>query len=448
MNQPIIRVGILQNQETISFNLIGDYILNDKLKLSDRKFVALPNGKNVILRENNQFVFSDEELKFVPLRINSDVEKAEYKFEVENVLIGIDFHWEQRETETFEGIFYIKNKNGKLCLINEIEVERYLQSVISSEMNSESPYEYLKAHSIVSRSWLLAQLENRNNHRKVETQFQINDNERILWYDKTEHDDFDVCADDHCQRYQGLTRLRSNAALDAVKETFGQVLIHNNQVCDTRYSKCCGGISEEFQNVWQDVYHPYLRSIRDAENDDLIFPKSESDFENFIKSNPDAYCNTKDENLLKKVLNDFDLITKDFYRWKIEIKQLALKTLLEIKLGIDFGEIKALIPLERGKSGRIKKLKIVGTKKEFTIGKELEIRRALSEKHLYSSAFVVESVYKEGSEIPFKFILYGAGWGHGVGFCQIGGAVMASKGKRYDEILRHYFPDAELKKIY
>jgi len=448
MNQPKIRVGILQNQNSITFRIFGDHILNDKIKLKGGQFSVVPNGKNIFLKEGEQIVFSDESLKFVPLRSNKNVEDAKFKFEVENVVIGIDFHWEKKERESFEGIFSIINTNGKLTLINEIEVERYLQSVISSEMNSDSPFEYLKAHSVVSRSWLLAQLEGRKNIQEMNQQFQINENEKIVWYDKTDHTNFDVCADDHCQRYQGLTRLKHNAALQAVKETSGIVLVYDDKICDTRYSKSCGGITEEFQNVWQDSYHPYLQSIRDVENQNEKLPETEEEFANFIKSNPDAYCNTRDENLLSKVLNDFDLITRDFYRWKIEIKQLALKTLLEMKLGIDFGEIKNLIPVERGKSGRVIKLKIIGTKREYTIGKELEIRRALSEKHLYSSAFVIEPVYKENNEIPCKFIFHGAGWGHGVGFCQIGGAVMASEGKNYEEILMHYFPGAVLKRIY
>ncbi len=447
MNQPIIKVGILQNQDSITFKIYGGYILNNKIKLSDRKLKVLPNGKNLILQEKNEIIYSGESLSFEPLKVNKSIEDARYKFEVENVTIGIDFHWEQKEKESFEGSFKIINKQGKLILINEIEVERYLQSVISSEMNSESPFEYLKAHSIVSRSWLLAQLENRKNAVSMEKS-QVNENQKIVWYDKSEHTDFDVCADDHCQRYQGLTRLSNNLALEAVKDTSGIVLMYNDRICDARYSKSCGGITEEFQNVWQSVYYPYLKSIRDFDDKDEHLPKTEEEFEKFIKSSPEAYCNTKDESLLKKVLNEFDLITKDFYRWKIEIKQLALKTLLEMKLGIDFGEIKELIPLERGKSGRIIKLKIVGTKKEYIIGKELEIRRALSEKHLYSSAFIVEPIFKDNSEIPCKFIFYGAGWGHGVGFCQIGGAVMASKGKSFEEILKHYFPGAELRKIY
>jgi stage II sporulation protein D len=447
MNQPKIRVGILENQDFISFKIYGDYVLNEKLKFRDKILKAIPNGSKILLKENDTIIFSDIKLDFVPVQLNSRIEDARYKFAVENVVIGIDFHWEQKEKQIFEGSFSIINKNGKLKLINQLDVERYLQSVVSSEMNSESPFEYLKAHSIISRSWLLAQL-NSKRELKLKSKFQITEDEKIVWRDKTEHEDFDVCADDHCQRYQGLTRLASNRALDAVRETYGMVLIYDDEICDTRYSKCCGGITEEFQNVWQDVHYPYLKSVYDSENQNQAFPKTEEEFEKFIKSKPDAYCNTNNEDLLKKVLNDFDLITKDFFRWKIEIKQLALKTLLEIKLGIDFGEIKNLIPIERGKSGRIKKLKIVGTKREFIIGKELEIRRALSEKHLYSSAFVVEPIYKDGSEIPCKFILNGAGWGHGVGFCQIGGVVMAANGKSYEEILKHYFQGAELKKIY
>lgn len=446
MNQPKIRVGILENQNSINFTIYGQFILNDSLRLKDKKLVATADGSKIILKDENQVILRNDKFKFVAA-VNNNGEAKRTRFEIENVLIGIDFHWEQKEREVFEGDFSIINVGGKLTLINEIEVEKYLQSVISSEMNTESPYEYLKAHAIISRSWLLAQLGKRN--RKTSHQGMIiSENEKIVWLDKTDHEFFDVCADDHCQRYQGLTRLRNNQAVQAVKVTSGIVLMYGDDICDARYSKCCGGITEEFQNVWEDEFRPYLKSVYDSENRNSLLPENEEQIVQFIRSSGDFYCNTKDENLLKNVLNDFDLITKDFFRWKVEIKQLALKTLFEIKLGIDFGEIKELIPLERGRSGRIKKLKIVGTKKEFVIGKELEIRRTLSEKHLYSSAFVVEPVYKEGSEIPYKFILHGAGWGHGVGFCQIGGAVMASKGKTYEEILKHYFTDVDLKKIY
>lgn len=442
MKEPTIKVGILVDQNEISFKLHGDFLLNNKIKLSNKSLKAQANGRSIILKDRNSILFQEDSLLFKPIK------QKETKFEVENVTIGIDFHWEQKENEIFEGNILIINRNKKLTLINEINVEKYLQSVISSEMNSDSPYEYLKAHSIISRSWLLAQLVKSKNQTNVNTPI-IDESERIIWYDKSKHTDFDVCADDHCQRYQGITRIQKNNVSKAIEETSGLVLVYNDEICDARFSKCCGGILEEYENVWDDTHYPYLVALFDGENkDSFLYPKTEEEFINFIKSNPKAYCNTDNTKLLQTVLNEYDQTTKDFYRWKVEIKQLALKTLLQIKLGIDFGEIKQLIPIERGKSGRIKKLKIIGTKKELTIGKELEIRRILSEKHLYSSAFFVEYVYKDNPEIPCKFILHGAGWGHGVGFCQIGGAVMASKGKKYDEILFHYFPNTLLKKLY
>jgi len=447
MKQPKIKVGILQNRDLIVFRIHGDYQINNTLKIKDKRLTAHVEDDRIVIKENGSIIFQDQSISLDPLKPLLSVFRSTYRVDIENVVIGIDFHWERVEVESFEGKINIVNKNGKLSLINEIEIEKYLESVISSEMNAASPYEYLKAHAIISRSWLISQLERNKNH-ETKGNFIINDNERILWHDKTEHEDFDVCADDHCQRYQGITRIVTNKSTQAVKETSGIVLIYNDKVCDTRYSKCCGGITEQFENVWEDVHHPYLKAIYDGEIHEESFPAGEEEFSQFIKSSPPAYCNTQDENLLSTVLNFYDQTTKDFFRWKIEIKQLALKTLLNLKLGIDFGEIKALIPLERGNSGRVKKLKIVGTKKELVLGKELEIRRALSEKHLYSSAFVVEPVYSEGSDIPHKFVLYGAGWGHGVGFCQIGGAVMASKGFKFKDILNHYFPGAELKKIY
>lgn len=442
MKEPTIKVGILVDQNEISFKLHGYFLLNKKIKLSGKSLKAQANGRSIILKDNNSILFQEDSLLFEPIK------QKETKFEVENVTIGINFHWEQKENEIFEGNFLIINRNKKLTLINEISVEKYLQSVISSEMNSDSPYEYLKAHSIISRSWLLAQLDKSKKQLNVNSAI-ITENEHIIWYDRSNHTDFDVCADDHCQRYQGITKIRKNNVYKAVEETSGLVLVYNDEICDTRFSKCCGGLLEEYENVWDDTKHPYLVTLFDGESkDSFLYPKTEEEFINFIKSNPKAYCNTNDTNLLRTILHEYDQTTTDFFRWKVEIKQLALKTLLQIKLGIDFCEIKQLIPLERGKSGRIKKLKIIGTKKELTIGKELEIRRILSEKHLYSSAFFVEYVYKNNPEIPYKFILHGAGWGHGVGFCQIGGAVMASKGKKYDEILFHYFPNTLLKKLY
>ncbi len=441
MKQPIIKVGILTNQQSAKFFLNGPFVVNEKQKVDNVGFTVTVKGDMICLHQEENIIDEQKEFVFKPKGKKSN-------FDIENVVIGIDFHWEQKEKETFEGNLLIINCNGKLSLINEIEVEKYLQSVISSEMNAESPYEYLKAHSIISRSWLLSQLDETKNSKAKHHNFTLTENEIVKWYDREDHENFDVCADDHCQRYQGITKIHDNKALAAVKETFGMVLTYGGSVCDTRYSKCCGGFTEEFQNVWQDNEIQYLKSIYDFDGHNFPALDSEKQANEFINSQPEAYCNTKDSELLRTILLDYDQITVDFYRWKLEMKQLGLVTLLKLKMGIDFGEILELKTLERGCSGRIKKLKIIGSKKEVTIGKELEIRRALSEKHLYSSAFTIEHVYVEDTKIPVKFILRGAGWGHGVGFCQIGGAVMASNGKKFEEILYHYFRNSKLETVY
>jgi SpoIID/LytB domain protein len=299
-------------------------------------------------------------------------------------------------------------------------VERYLTSVISSEMSATASKEFLKAHAVISRSWLLAQMEKRkqlDNGATAFFSFIKKDDELIRWYDREDHTIFDVCADDHCQRYQGITKQSSPAVEQAISETRGQILTYGDEICDARFSKCCGGETEEFQYCWEDTPKPYLVSFHDP------------------------YCDTHDEKILSQVLNDYDQETPDFYRWTVEYTQEALSELVNRKLKDDFGQITDLIPLERGKSGRIWKLKIVGTKKTFTIGKELEIRRALSESHLLSSAFEVEKT-------PSGYRLNGRGWGHGVGLCQIGAVGMALKGHSYQEILKHYYPNFKVVKVY
>ena len=296
---------------------------------------------------------------------------------------------------------------------------------------------------------MLAQLERSKSKEKYKTTFE-DDNGLIKWYDREEHNNFDVCADDHCQRYQGVTKIHTDLVKQAIDETYGIVLVHNNKICDSRYYKSCGGITEAFENVWEPVKHPYLSSIVDykfgAENYDIDF-SNEENVRKWILSNPPAFCNTKDDKIVSQILPNLDQKTKDFYRWKIEYVQQELAEIIKEKSGIDFGEILDLIPIDRGYSGRLIKLKIVGTKKTYTIGKELEIRRTLSKTHLYSSAFIIdkESVIES---IPQKFILHGAGWGHGVGLCQVGAAVMGEMGYQFDEILLHYFQGANLKKLY
>ncbi|HEY6435972.1 MAG TPA: SpoIID/LytB domain-containing protein, partial [Ignavibacteriaceae bacterium] len=343
-----------------------------------------------------------------------------------DVVIGNKFHWERKEKQRFIYSLLLQKIGNEIITINHIPLERYLTSVISSEMSAKSSIELLKAQAVIARSWVLAQIqrskiliEQKETH---ETSLEFN-NELIKWYDREDHKLFDVCADDHCQRFQGVTKIISDAAFKAVEQTKGITLLSNGGLCDARYSKCCGGLTESFENVWEPVKHPYLTSVVDykfePENFNLDF-SDELNSEKWIRGNPHSFCNTSDRKILSHILVDYDRETKDFFRWKVEYSQEELSSLLKEKSGIDFGEIIDLIPTERGDSSRIVKLKIFGTKKTLTVGKELEIRRFLSKTHLYSSAFVVKKI---GKNIPEKFIFYGAGWGHGVGLCQIGAAV-------------------------
>ena len=348
-------------------------------------------------------------------------------FIVKDVPIGIDFHWERKEDQEFKGDFEIIEESGKKRLINIVSIEDYLSSVISSEMSANGFLELLKAHTVISRSWLLAQKEKATQLRQSKENYSSiteSKDEYIRWYDREDHEFFDVCADDHCQRYQGITRASSRIVKEAVEATSGEVLLYNGKICDTRFSKCCGGITEKFENCWEPVIHPYLESIEDP------------------------FCNTNDKKILQRVLNNYDQETEDFYRWKVSFSQEEISELIRQKSTWDFGSIIDLIPVERGVSGRIIKLKIVGSKLSKIVGKELFIRKLLSKSHLYSSAFEVEKEYKTGKDIPASFTLKGSGWGHGVGLCQIGAAVMAKEGYSYQEILAHYFPNSTLKRIY
>ena len=403
--EPNVTVGIV-SAEKISFVLNKPYTAKGEM-LTGLQTVEFFEGG--ILWRGNQY----RELTFTP-------QDDDASFSLHDVTIGVNFHWERKETQEFCGTLRLVVEADKIVAINELPVERYLTSVISSEMSATASLEFLKAHAVISRSWLLAQMTKRQRQEKGGASFFSfikKDDEMIGWYDRDDHTIFDVCADDHCQRYQGITKQSSPAVEQAIQATRGQILAYEDEICDTRFSKCCGGQTEEFQYCWEDTPKPYLLSFHDP------------------------YCNTNDKHILSQVLNDFDQETPDFYRWTVEYSQEQLSELVNRKLKDDFGTITDLIPLERGKSGRIWKLKIVGTKKSFTIGKELEIRRALSETHLYSSAFDVE---KQGD----RFILHGSGWGHGVGLCQIGAAVMGEQGKTYDEILLFYYRNATIKQLY
>ena len=371
-------------------------------------------------------------------------------FTLFNVTIGNGFHWERNEDQTFQGVLILQlREDGTIAVINEIPIEDYLKSVISSEMNPAAPMEFLKAHAILSRSWLLAGLGRKRKRKRVSAKTKAlgkKAEEFIHWYDREDHDLFDVCADDHCQRYQGITKIVSKQVEEAVGETQGMVITFQDKICDARYSKACGGFTEEFDTAWDKKRVPYLRSISDASVPNQSI-KTEEEARRWILSDPEAYCNTKDEGLLKKILFGFDLETKNFFRWTVEYSRDELEEILREKSGFDFGTLKEIVPIQRGSSGRISRLKIVGSKRSVIVGKELEIRRWLSRTHLYSSAFVVVKKSNPNGEVE-RFIFKGAGWGHGVGLCQIGAAVMATKRFSAEKILKHYFRGVEIKKMY
>ena len=435
--EPIVSVGIVSASK-LCFSLNVPYAVCS-LERCGKQVVELSEGR--ILWENNFY----DELLFEP-------NDAQSSFTLEDVTIGVNFHWERKEAQTFLGKLRFIVENNNICAINELPVETYLISVISSEMRATSSLELLKAHAVISRSWLLAQMEQRkaeNNNAVKQPSLFKTDNEIVRWYDREDHKHFDVCADDHCQRYQGITKAANKHVVEAIKQTAGEILTSRGEICDARYSKCCGGAVEEFQYCWENIKKPYLQALPDTMPDTTSLPNltNEAVARQWILSSPNAFCNTTDQKVLSQVLNDFDQETTDFYRWIQIYSQAEVKQLLEEKLAMQFGDIIDLIPMERGKSGRIYRLKIIGTQRTLIIGKELEIRRALSKSHLYSSAFVIEKVdIKDG--VPQQFIIKGAGWGHGVGLCQIGAAMMGVQGYRYDEILLHYYKSAEITKVY
>jgi SpoIID/LytB domain protein len=374
-------------------------------------------------------------------------------FELKDAVIGINFHWERKEDQQFQGHLKFIIENDMITAVNIVSLEDYLVSVISSEMSATSSEELLKAHAVISRSWLLAQVDKNKSLETSKESYQTSyedGNEIVRWWDREDHANFDVCADDHCQRYQGITKQSTPLVTDVIEKTHGQVMMYEDAICDTRFYKCCGGFLETFENVWEPTPHPYLVGKADSKN--IAFEKPdltiEEEAEEWIKTSPAAFCNTKDARVLKQVLNDYDQETSDFFRWKVTYTQEEIAALILKRSGIDYGDILEITPLERGTSGRIIRLKIVGTERVMTIGKELEIRRTLSESHLYSSAFVVEAAEENDEGIPSGFTLYGAGWGHGVGLCQIGAAVMADKGYKYDAILEHYYPGARIENKY
>lgn len=437
--QPDVTVGIVSAQK-IHFSLNKPYLAKGEKVLGEQVVEFSEGG---VLWNGNQY----SQLTFHP-------QSADASFSLSDVTIGVNFHWERKETQTFLGTLRFVVESDKIVAINELPVEKYLESVISSEMSATSSLELLKAHAVISRSWLLAQMKKRREVAESGNNFfsfTKKEDTLIRWYDREDHTLFDVCADDHCQRYQGITKETSPHVAEAIRQTKGQILMDGEEICDARFSKCCGGITEEFQYCWEDTPKTYLTAVRDiALGVERTLPNltNEEEAEKWIRFNPPAFCNTQDKKILSEVLNDYDQETVNFYRWKETLSQEKLQQLIADKLKMDLGAILDMKAVERGKSGRISKLQIIGTEKTFTIGKELEIRRTLSDSHLLSSAFVVDKYDKDEQGVPQRFELIGAGWGHGVGLCQIGAAVMGEQGYHYDAILLHYYQGAEIKKLY
>lgn len=437
--QPDVTVGIVSAQK-IHFSLNKPYLAKGEKVLGEQVVEFSEGG---VLWNGNQY----SQLTFHP-------QSADASFSLSNVTIGVNFHWERKETQTFLGTLRFVVESDKILAINELPVEKYLESVISSEMSATSSLELLKAHAVISRSWLLAQMKKRREVAESGNNFfsfTKKEDTLIRWYDREDHTLFDVCADDHCQRYQGITKETSPHVAEAIRQTKGQILMDGEEICDARFSKCCGGITEEFQYCWEDTPKTYLTAVRDiALGVEHTLPNltNEEETEKWIRFNPPAFCNTQDKKILSEVLNDYDQETVNFYRWKETLSQEKLQQLIADKLKMDLGAILDMKAVERGKSGRISKLQIIGTEKTFTIGKELEIRRTLSDSHLLSSAFVVDKYDMDEQGVPQRFELIGAGWGHGVGLCQIGAAVMGEQGYHYDAILLHYYQGAKIKKLY
>ena len=440
--EPKIRVGIVEHGREIQGEFNGQFELPTTVRLQGAFSARSAGDRIVIFDYDGTEVMKGREIVCRPLSGGT--------FTLKGVTIGINFHWERKEDQTFEGsLWLLAAPDGTITAINEIGLEDYLKSVISSEMSAEAPLELLKAHAITSRSWLAAMLEKQKRGKNTGTPAQRSretEGEIVRWYDREDHSSFDVCADDHCQRYQGTTKIISEGAHSAIQATRGSFLVYENEICDARFYKACGGLTENFENAWEETPVPYLRVVADSTQK---YPPivSEEAARQWICSSPEAYCNTTDAAILRQILPSFDQETTDFFRWQARYRRQELEQIVGAKSGIDFGTIMDLIPLHRGPSGRIIRLKIVGTKRTITVGKELEIRRWLSNSHLYSSAFVVETD-RDQDGVPTYFTLQGAGWGHGVGLCQIGAAVMAERGKKAEEIVLHYFRGAHLQRLY
>lgn len=469
--EPLLRVGLQWDRRQAEVTLEGTFTCGPQILGPGRYQVSSVSPDRLELHDfQGQLLQSGPELLLVP-------KDPHGVFVLEGITIGRGFHWQREERQRFEGQLRLRPQPPGRCLVlNEIPLESYLVSVISSEMNPRSPLDLLKAHAVISRSWILAQLRQKRAEEaqtggiplhlpqrpeSISSLAPVNSPlgpsshdviEIIRWTDRESHEGFDVCADDHCQRYRGTVSITEAAAEEAVQSTRGLVLTFEGEIADARFSKCCGGMTEAFSTAWQDRDIPYLRGGRfDGERlpPDYHLPlNEEAHAQMWIEGQPPAYCSLADPVLQEVILPDSDRETRDFFRWHTTIDAEELRQWIRTKLGCDIGAIRSLEPLQRGLSGRIIRLKIEGEKAGLIVGKELEIRRVLSPTHLYSSAFTVTAEHRRSRIAPDRFVLRGAGWGHGVGLCQIGAAVMAARGKKFDQILSHYFPGCVISRLY
>lgn len=413
----------------IVFELAGGYLCNG---------TTIGDGIYSVQVQDNKILFEGEKVD----RLAFVSAGTACHFTLHNVIIGVNFHWERSQKQMFEGELHFLIEGNKVRAVNSLPVEDYLKSVIASEMSATASMEFLKAHTVISRSWLYAQLLRCNASTKSVLEH-CSDEEIIRWYARENHTTFDLCADDHCQRYQGIPSVGNDRAKEAVEATANIVLASEGKVCDARFSKCCGGMTERFSACWEDEDFSYLDAFRDNDGKQgFVDLTNETAAREWIEGSPEAFCNTADATVLAQVLNGYDCETNDFYRWQQVYTQQELSQLVAQRSGMDFGIIHDLQPVERAASGRLVRLRIVGDKRTVVVGKELEIRRWLSSSHLYSSAFVVDKAVDENGNV--KFIIKGAGWGHGVGLCQIGAAMMGERGFDYKQILEHYYPGTQL----
>lgn len=448
VKEPMISVGVMAVERALDFRLICNFKANGRKSLSPGEYTArLDRGSISLFNKEGRVIVGDHSISLLPEL------PGESRFVLKKVPVGAGFHWQQRQDLIFQGEFHIQPFDGKqLQVINRLPLETYLSSVVGSEMSGTAPLEFLKAHAVISRSWALRRMKRKSRSASSgSSPVEPTDEGTILrWTGAEIHQGFDVCAEDHCQRYRGILGETASNPERAVQETRGEVLTHEDEICDTRYCKCCGGMTENFSTAWDDRDIPYLSALPDNDRSPpgFCFPLSEEENARaWITGSPEAFCNPRNRELLEAVLSEGDRRTTDFFRWQTVYSQEEICKIVTEKTGAHLGWIRDLLPLERGASGRIIRLRIVGTDQTLTVGKELEIRRVLSSTHLYSSAFVImRELGRDG--IPRNFRLIGAGWGHGVGLCQIGAAVMATRGKTYQEIIRHYFPGTSLRERY